>query len=71
MDSHEPDYEKLKPGTPAAVGAGCTCERWQAGPPTPYLCDGNCPIHGLAELAAYMRDPHEPRPAEKGDSPCQ
>lgn len=58
------DYENLKPGTPGAVAKGCVCERNQAGPPSPYLCDGNCPIHGCAEFAAYLRDPNEQRPGE-------
>lgn len=57
------DYEEHKPGSHVAVTMGCTCERGQVGPK--YLCDGNCPIHGLPELAAYLRDPNEKRPEEK------
>jgi hypothetical protein len=60
------DYEDLKPGTAEAVANGCICVRNQSGPPEPYLCDGNCPIHGIAELAAYLRNPNEPRPQEQG-----
>lgn len=58
-------YEDLKPGTPEAVADGCICERNQPGPPKPYLCDGNCPIHGVAEFAAHLRNPDEQRPQEQ------
>lgn len=60
------DYENLKPGTPEAVAKGCQCERGQLGPR--YVCNGRCPVHGVAEFAAYLRDPEEARPTEADHS---
>lgn len=52
------DYIDLKPGTPEAVSKGCTCERGQSGYPS-WLCDGNCPVHGLVALAEELDDDPE------------